>query len=62
MRVGSLVKVLKPIVGTVHTKEISGCVGVLVDTHFAPMGHTVYHIRLTDGRMCYCSSFDMEVL
>ena len=53
MRIGSLVKVLKSIKGTEHTKEIKGCLGVVVDTHYAPMGHTVYHIKLIDGRMCF---------
>lgn len=62
MQIGSLVKVLKSIKGTVHTKEIKGCLGVVVDTHYAPMGHTVYHIKLIDGRMCFCGSFDMEVM
>ena len=60
--IGRLVKINKDNKGTIHIKEIKGSLGIVVKTHLAPSLFQVFHVKLTDGRLCYCTLQDLEVL
>ncbi len=62
MGIGSLVKILKTKEGTVFREEIKGCLGVIVGDHKAPMGFTVWHVHLMDGRKVYCRQSKLELV